>query len=188
MHTLYLFVLFFVYDVLRCGLSLSLSLYQINYAMAPKAHKSTMARNPLQCSGSSSSSNPPISLHIQFHDEKVRKDFSENFQKRGIHSECQVILSNFAETLLPTIIRTRGWESLLERLLRCPVVFIQEFYSNIHGIDTSVPQFATTFRGTRIVVTPDLIFEVLHVPRVAHLDYPSCNDPWKNASHICAIS
>ena len=25
------------------------------------------------------------------------------------------------------------------------------------------------------VVTPDLIFEVLHVPRVAHLDYPGCN-------------
>ena len=44
----------------------------------------------------------------------------------------------------------------------------------MHAIDTSVPQFATTFRGTRIVVTPDLISEVLHVPRVTHLDYPSC--------------
>ena len=53
-------------------------------------------------------------------------------------------------------------------------MLIQEFYSIIHGIDTSVPQFATTFRGTHIVVTPDLISEVLHVPRVAHPDYPSC--------------
>ena len=52
-------------------------------------------------------------------------------------------------------------------------MFIQEFYSIIHGIDTSVPQFATTFRGTRIVVTPNLISEVLHVPRVAHPNYPS---------------
>ena len=51
-------------------------------------------------------------------------------------------------------------------------MFIQEFYSNTHGIDTSAPRFATTFRGTHIVVTPDLIFEVLHVPRVAHPDYP----------------
>ena len=51
-------------------------------------------------------------------------------------------------------------------------MFILEFYSNIHDINTSVPQFATTFRSTRIVVTPDLISEVLHVPRVAHLDYP----------------
>ena len=42
-------------------------------------------------------------------------------------------------------------------------MFIQEFYSNIHDIDTSVPQFVTTFRGTRIIVTLDLIFEVLHV-------------------------
>ena len=49
-------------------------------------------------------------------------------------------------------------------------MFLQEFYSNMHNIDTSVPHFVTTFRGTRILVTPDLIFEVLHVPRVAHPD------------------
>ena len=36
-------------------------------------------------------------------------------------------------------------------------MFIQEFYSNIHGIDIDVPQFVTTFKGTCIVVTPDLI-------------------------------
>ena len=42
----------------------------------------------------------------------------------------------------------------------------------------SIPRFATTFRGTRIVVTPDLIPEVLHVPRVAHLDYPHCEHLW----------
>ena len=47
---------------------------------------------------------------------------------------------------------------------------IQEFYSNMHGINTSVPQFATVFRGARIVVTLDLVFEILHVPRVAHPD------------------
>ena len=34
-------------------------------------------------------------------------------------------------------------------------MIIQEFYSNIHGIDTDVPQFVTTFRGTRILVTPE---------------------------------
>ena len=51
-------------------------------------------------------------------------------------------------------------------------MFIQEFYSNIHDINTSVPQFATTFRGSRIVVTLDLISEVLHVPRIAHPNYP----------------
>ena len=52
-------------------------------------------------------------------------------------------------------------------------MFIQEFYSNIHAIDTFVPQFAILFRGTCIVVTPELIFVVLCVPRVAHPDYPS---------------
>jgi len=44
----------------------------------------------------------------------------------------------------------------------------------MHGIDTSVPQFVTTFRGTYVVVTPDLISEILHVPKVSHPDYPSC--------------
>ena len=43
----------------------------------------------------------------------------------------------------------------------------------MHSIDTFVPQFATTLRGTRIVVTSDLVSEILHVPRVAHPDYPA---------------
>ena len=51
-------------------------------------------------------------------------------------------------------------------------MFIQDFYSNIHDIDTSIPQFATYIRRIRIVVTPHLISEVLHVPRVVHPDYP----------------
>ena len=54
-------------------------------------------------------------------------------------------------------------------------MIIQEFYSNMHGFDTSVPHLITHIRGTCIVVTPDIVFEVLHVPRVTHPDYPSCN-------------
>ena len=126
--------------------------------------------NPLQFSGSSSSSDPLVLFHIRFRDEKAKMNFFENFQKHGIHPERQVILSDFTDTPLPAVIRTCGWESLLERPMRCPIVFIQEFYSNIHGIDTSVPQFVITFIGTHIIVTPNLIFEVLHVPRVVHLD------------------
>ena len=53
-------------------------------------------------------------------------------------------------------------------------MLIQEFYSNMYGLDSSIPLFHTRVRGTRIVVTPELVFDVLHVPRVEHLDYPSC--------------
>ena len=84
-----------------------------------------------------------------------------------------MILSDFSDTPLPDVIHTRGWESLCEIPLRCPIVFIQEFYSNMHDIDTSVPQFFMTFRGTCIVVTSNLISKILHVPRVSHPDYPS---------------
>ena len=45
----------------------------------------------------------------------------------------------------------------------------------MHGFDYSVPLFVTCVRGTRIVVTPDIVSDVLHVLRVAHLDYPGCD-------------
>ena len=54
-------------------------------------------------------------------------------------------------------------------------MIIQEFYSNMHRFDTSVPHFITCVRGTRIVVTPDIVSEVLHVPRVAYANYPGCD-------------
>ena len=45
-------------------------------------------------------------------------------------------------------------------------------------------------KGTRIIVTLDFIFEILHVPRVAHLDYPGCQhlrtvSKDKLFSHFC---
>ena len=45
----------------------------------------------------------------------------------------------------------------------------------MHGFDYFIPQFVTRVRGIRIVVTSDLISEVLHIPRVAHPEYPGCN-------------
>ena len=42
----------------------------------------------------------------------------------------------------------------------------------MHGFDFLVPFFSTRIRGTRIVVIPQLVANVLHVPRVEHLDYP----------------
>ena len=48
----------------------------------------------------------------------------------------------------------------------------------MHGIDTSVPHFFSHVWGTRIVVTPNIVSKVLHVPRVAHPDYPSCASLW----------
>ena len=42
----------------------------------------------------------------------------------------------------------------------------------MHGFDSSVPPFSTCVRGTSIMVTPNIISEVLHVPTVMHPDYP----------------
>ena len=42
----------------------------------------------------------------------------------------------------------------------------------MHRFDYSIPQFVTRIWGICMVVTPDIVSEVLHIPRVAHLDYP----------------
>ena len=44
----------------------------------------------------------------------------------------------------------------------------------MHGIDRSVPLFFTRVRGTRIPITPQLVADVLRVPRMKFPDYPSC--------------
>ena len=141
--------------------------------MAPK-HKSTLSQNPFR-SGASTSSFDLTPSHIRFHDDKARKDFSENFFQRGIHSKRQVILLDFFNTDLPTVIYIRGWESLCGVSVTYLSVIIQEFYSNMHGFDTSAPHFFSCIRGTHIVVTPDIVSVILHIPRVAHLDYPGCD-------------
>ena len=139
--------------------------------MAPK-RKSTPAWNPLH-SGASSSSDPTLS-HIRFCDDDAFKAFSKNFSRRGIHLESQVVLSNFADTDLPSVIHSRGWESLCDVPVTCSLVLIQEFYSNMHRIDRLVSLFFTRVRGTRIPITPQLVADVLRVPRIEFPDYPSC--------------
>ena len=44
----------------------------------------------------------------------------------------------------------------------------------MHGIDHSVPLFFTRVRGMRNPITPQLVADVLHVPRIEFPDYPSC--------------
>ena len=151
--------------------SLPLFLLMLIVSMAPK-RKSTPARNPLRSGVSSSFDFAPFSL--RFRDYDTHKAFLENFSRRGVHSECQVILADFANTDLPTVIHSWEWESLCDVPVTCPLMLIQEFYSNMYRIDHSVPLFFTCIRGTRIPVTPQLVADVLQVPRIEFPNYPSC--------------
>ena len=54
-------------------------------------------------------------------------------------------------------------------------MIIQECYSNMYGFDYSVSHFVICVRGTRIVITLDLISKVLHVRRVEFADYIGCD-------------
>ena len=157
MHTYLIFNIFDI-SVVACNFSncsslfLPLILFTLVVSMAPK-RKSTPAWNLLR-SGASSSSDPSPPSNVRFRDDDAFKAFSENFSRRGIHSKRQVVLSDFADTNLPSVIHNRGWESLCDVLVTCPLVLIQEFYSNMHRIDRSVPLFLTHVRGKRIPVTP----------------------------------
>ena len=73
--------------------------------MAPK-RKSTPARNPFHF-GASSFTDPSPST-VRFRDDDAFKAFSENFSRRGIHLERQVVLLDFADTDLSSVIHSRG--------------------------------------------------------------------------------
>ena len=126
MHTYLIFNIFDIIDIAwdfsDCSsLFLPLNLFTLIVSMAPK-RKSTPARNPLHSGGSSSTD--PSPSNVRFHDDDAFKAFLENFSRRGIHSECQVILSDFVDTDLPSVIHSRGWESLCDVLVICPLVLI----------------------------------------------------------------
>ena len=145
MHTYLIFNIFDIIDIAwdfsNCSsLFLPLILFTLVVSMAPK-RKSTPARNLLRSSASSFSD--PSPSNVRFRDDDNFKAFSENFSRRGIHSEHQVILSDFANTNFPSVIHSRGCESLCDVPVTCPLMLIQEFYSNMHGIDRSISFFFT---------------------------------------------
>ena len=47
----------------------------------------------------------------------------------------------------------------------------------MHGFDRSLPHFVTRVRGISIFVTPQLVTDVLRVPRIEFPNYPSCERP-----------
>ena len=123
--------------------------------------------NPLHSKTSFSANTTPF--FVWFRDKKAKSDFFKKFSRRGIHSKDQVILSNFSDIDLPTVIYSRGQGPQCDAPVTCPSVLIQEFYSKMHGFDYSVPNFITSVWGTCIVVTPQIVADVLHVPRVEFL-------------------
>ena len=102
-------------------LSLPFFLFTLVMSLAPKC-KSTPARNPLRSEASSSSDSAPLSL--RFRDDDAHKAFSKKFSRRGVHLERQVILADFVDTDLPTVIHSREWESLCDVPVTSPLVLI----------------------------------------------------------------
>ena len=77
-YIFYAYVLF-LSTLNMCFFFFFLSLSLIDCIMAPKQCKSIPAQNPLQGSGSSSSSILHVPFHIWFRDEKAKTDFFKKF-------------------------------------------------------------------------------------------------------------
>ena len=127
MHAFFLFNIFWyiwtAWEFSNClFLHLSLSSVYVSASMALKRKSAPSRRNPLRSRASSSSNPTPSS--IRFRDEDAWKDFSENFSRWGVHSKHRVILSDFSDINLPTVIYSRGWESLCDILVTCPSMLI----------------------------------------------------------------
>ena len=124
-HTYSLFNILVIFELignfLIVFLSLPLFLFTLVVSMAPK-RKSTLARNPLHSGAYSSSDYAPFSL--RFRDDDAHKAFSENFSRRGVYSERQVILADFTDIDLPSVIHSREWESLCDVPVTLPFVLI----------------------------------------------------------------
>ena len=110
MHTYSPFHIFDIFELLGTffdcsSLLFPLNLFTLVMSMAPK-RKSTLARNPLHSGASSFIDLSPS--NVRFRDDDAFKAFSENFSRRGIHSKCQVILSDFSDTDLSFVIHSRG--------------------------------------------------------------------------------
>ena len=106
-------------------LSMCISLSTLVYlTMAPKAQKSVPSKNPISRFAYTSSSIPP---QLQFCDSNSHKEFEEKFSGWAIHSDRQVILSDFSDTMVSISFISRGWEFLCERPVTYPSMFIKEF-------------------------------------------------------------
>ena len=107
-YALYFSIYFLYLNCFRAFLIVSFFplsiLFMLVVLMAPN-RKFILAWNPLHSSSSSSSDSAP--LFLRFRDDDAHNAFSENFFRRGIHSELQVILVGFVDTDLPTVIHSR---------------------------------------------------------------------------------
>ena len=170
MH-MYPFFSIFWYSVLMVlfYLSPSLSLSQIIYIWH-------LSANPLRLETLFVLGHLPLILLLFMFDSMMTRPvrtFRRTFPNLAFIQNAASFYQTFPILLYPLSF-TVGDRNLCEIPVSYPTVIIQEFYSNMHNFDTSIPQFVTQVQGTHIVVTSKIVSEILHILRVSHPDYPTC--------------
>ena len=170
-NSLYSFILF-CWSFSNC-LSLSFSFFlALVYSMEPKC-KSTLSQNPLRSGASTSSFNPTPS-HERFRDDKAWKDFSENFLDEAFIwiAKSSYRIFSILTFLLSSIVGVGGHCVTFRSLV--PSWSYRSFTSICTNSILCTSFLLLCSRYTHLV-TSDIVSVVLHVPRVTHPDYPSCD-------------
>ena len=140
--------------------------------MSPKC-KSTPSRNPLHFGASSSADTTPF--FVRFHDEKARSDFFwELFLTRhsfGTPRRLVELLRHWpSHCHLQSGSGVTVWR-LGHMFIRADLGVLLQ-----HAL---IRLFSTSFHYScsryRIVVIPEIVSDMLRVPRVEHPDYPGCD-------------
>lgn len=102
------------------------------------------------------------------------KCFRESFSSRIVHLERHVQPNTFESIPIRPLFDPLGGDLVLSFSGCQNLNWVREFYYNIEGIDDIGPSFQTWVRSKSIVVTPDLIRELLGIDHVfpEHYHFP----------------
>ena len=115
--------------------------------------------------------NPPAPAQAHFRNPRARELYTQNFSTRSLIVEREVLLGELSETVIPRIFESRQWLALTTGHPTPSVELVKEFYSNIDAIADD-GSFEVSLRNIVFRVTPGMVADLLHAPRVANPTYP----------------
>ncbi|KAB1220476.1 hypothetical protein CJ030_MR3G015729 [Morella rubra] len=112
----------------------------------------------------------------RFVDHKAEMLFNKYFKKKAVLAERVVALDELRHTSIPSALRARDWEPLLNPVSPPSKLLVREFYANIHAIDKPSSSFTIYLRGHYLRVTPTLISNLYGLRPVPDPTFPYAND------------
>ncbi|KAB1205949.1 hypothetical protein CJ030_MR7G016929 [Morella rubra] len=112
----------------------------------------------------------------RFVDHKAETLFNKYFKKKAVLAERVVALDELRHTSIPSALRARDWEPLLNPVSPPSKLLVREFYANIYAIDKPSSSFTIYLRGHYPHVIPTLISNLYGLRCVPDPTFPYVDD------------